>query len=109
MQRYGLLGVKKPSDQVSDFNSVRIGSVAWSFPNVDVHVGALGEALTLQARNLEKYMADTDVNVSDGGTERVSGVTLSHCQTDSRATPCPSGMMQRENTWKRTPTKHLWE
>ena len=57
---------------------VRIGSVVWSSPKDDVHVGALREASTLQAGNPEMHMADTIVSVSDIGTERVDAATFNH-------------------------------
>ena len=75
--------------------TVRIGSVLWSSLKVDV-VDAVWEALTLQTRNPEKYMAVTDVSVADDGTGKVNFVTFIHYHTDPRATTCPSGIMQRD-------------
>ena len=49
--------------------STALVGFVWSSPKVDVHVDELWDALTLQARNLEKYVAVTDVSVSDDGTE----------------------------------------
>ena len=49
--------------------STALVGFVWSSPKVDVHVDELWEALTLQARNPEMYVAITEVSASDDGTE----------------------------------------